>query len=49
LFVDRRAQIAAINDADILRYVQQDNYRTAEGDIAINQRIENNLAAFDVN
>ena len=49
LFVDRRAQIAALKDADILRYVQQDNYRTAEGEIALNQRIEKNLATFDVN
>lgn len=35
LFVDRRAQIAAISDADILAYVREDNYRDEDGAITL--------------
>jgi len=49
LFIDRRQQIAAIKDQDILRYVQQDNYHNAQGEIAPNKRIAQQLSAFDVN
>lgn len=40
LFVDRRSQVAAIADEDILNYARQDNYRDATGRILLRERLE---------
>ena len=49
LFVDRRAQIAAVADADILDYVRTDNYRAADGAILLDAALDAVPADWDVN
>lgn len=50
LFVDRRQAIAAIDDGAVLAYVRQDNYRDAQGSIALAERLSPKSlpAAWDV-
>lgn len=45
LFVDRRAEMAAIGDAEILDYVRTDNYRDATGRIPLAETLTGELPA----
>ncbi|MFT4046156.1 MAG: hypothetical protein QM661_05605 [Solimonas sp.] len=49
LFLDRRAQIAAIGDGEMLDYVRRDNYHDAEGRIDLAQRLAALPARWDLN
>lgn len=49
LFVDRRAQIAAMSDAAILQYVKQDNYRDASGKVKLITTINAHIKTYDAN
>jgi hypothetical protein len=48
LFVDRRAQIAATDHAEIRAYVRQDNYHDAQGGIALAKTLADPPDAWDV-
>jgi hypothetical protein len=48
LFVDRRQQIAAIADDDVLHYVRRDNYRSRSGGIELRERLTNVPTHWDV-
>ncbi len=47
LFVDRRDQVAAIGDAEILDYIRRDNYLNEEGEIILAKRLAEVPAAWD--
>ncbi|OOY19981.1 hypothetical protein BMI86_10945 [Thioclava sp. DLFJ5-1] len=49
LFVDRRAEVAATDSAEIRAYVRQDNYHDAEGGIALAAKLADPPAAWDAN
>ncbi|OWY13288.1 hypothetical protein B6V72_10885 [Thioclava sp. F34-6] len=49
LFVDRRAEVAATNSAEIRAYVRQDNYHDAAGGIALAAKLADPPADWDVN
>ncbi|TXI82043.1 MAG: hypothetical protein E6Q40_12885 [Cupriavidus sp.] len=49
LFVDRAAAIAAMDDAETLRYVRQDNYRDSRGVIDLAERLRHVPTRWDIN
>ena len=49
LFADRREQIGAVSDSDILDYVRHDNYRAPDGSIILDAALDKVPAAWDVN
>lgn len=50
LFIDRRPQIAAIPDEQIINYVRQDNYHDADGGITLQRVLSGQLpAGWDAN
>lgn len=49
LFIDRRPEIAKISDQEILDYVRQDNYKNAQGQIILAEKLNALPAAWDAN
>lgn len=49
LFVDRAAAIAAMDDAETLRYIRQDNYRDSRGIIDLADRLQHVPSRWDIN
>lgn len=49
LFVDRAAAIAAMDDAETLRYIRQDNYRDSRGVIDLADRLRHVPTRWDYN
>ncbi|WP_354321419.1 hypothetical protein [Pseudacidovorax sp. 1753] len=47
LFKDRRAEVAAIADADMARYVAEDNYHGANGTLRLTERLAQLPARWD--
>jgi hypothetical protein len=48
LFADRRAEVEAMADADILAYIRQANYRDADGQIILTEKLDNLPAEWDL-
>jgi len=49
LFKDRRAEVAAISDTEIDRYISQSNYLAKNGDIVPAKTLRENAGAWDFN
>ncbi|MDM5271685.1 hypothetical protein PGH07_05820 [Sulfurovum sp. zt1-1] len=49
LFEDRTDAVAAISDEEILDYVKEDNYKDANGNLKLAQRLNNVPSVWDVN
>lgn len=49
LFKDRTAEVAEISDREILGYVREDNYKDANGEIKLAQKLNHVPGVWDVN
>lgn len=47
IFKDRTAEVAQISDESILKYVREDNYKTADGRIILAEKLKNLPAQWD--
>ncbi|MAS24564.1 MAG: hypothetical protein CMI03_12215 [Oceanospirillaceae bacterium] len=47
VYKDRTAAVAAISDEEILNYVREDNYKTADGRIILAEKLHNVPASWD--